>query len=280
MKKTSSLSFLFVFAVILLLNKFFSQNIPNIINLINVCSNKNSFEKFMIGNNFVLTDLENDVKTYAYDCEVCDPDGHISEVRPSLDPKYDTKYFSKDYPFLGKSLTLSQYIDLTGYSKDQASDSLNFNENISAIQLSDKVYYEPTLDLNSCYSWEGNEHEYAWEYDEDTKKASVWVYRVAQIYADCSDNENISTISVKINIIIYDNRLYEQFIKSISSKSIFVENRKTTDGLTQIYNYTNVQDKRKYVIYVTKSLDSGGGKIKILWDSNPKSKFAGGYWGY
>jgi hypothetical protein len=265
---------------ILLINEIYCQGIPNVINLINVSSNKNNFEKFMMNNNFVLTDLDNDNKTYTYDCLVCDPDGHISDIRPSLDPKYETKYFSRDYPFLGKSLTLSQFVNLTGYSKEQAIDSLTYNENITAIKLSDKVYFEPTLDFNSCYSWQGSDHQYGWEFDEETKQASIWVYRTARIYSDCSDNEKISTISIKLEIQVFDNRLYEQIIKNLSPKCVFVENTKTTDGLAQKYYYTNVQDKRKYIIYVTKSLEGGGGTFKIFWDSNPKSEHSDSYWGY
>lgn len=234
----------------------------------------------MINNSFILTDLENDEKTYTYHCLVCDPDRQLSDIRPSLDPKYETKYFSNDLPFLGKSLTLSQYILLTGYSKKQAVDSLNFNENISKVQLSNNVYYEPTLDFNSCYSWQGSDHSYGWEFDEETKQASLWAYRTARIYSDCSENEKISTISIKLEILVFDNRLYEQIIKNLTPKCVFIENTKTTDGLAQKYHYTNVQDKRKYIIYVTKSLDGGGGTFKIFWDSNPKSEHSYSYWGY
>lgn len=280
-KKTIQYCILLLCAFVLFINKIYCQNIPNIINLINVSSNKINFEKFMINNNFVLTVLENQIKTYSYDCLVCDPDGHLSDIRPSLDSKYETKYFSTDFPFLGKSLTLSQYIKLTGYSEEQAIDSLNFNEHITTVKFSEKVHYEPTLDLNSCYSWEGSDHEYGWEFDEDTKQAAIWVYRTARIFSDCSDNEKISTVSVSVEINVFDNRLFDQVIKNISSKSLFVENTKTSEGrLAQKYNYLNTQDKRKYVILITKSLDSGGGTIKIFWDSNPKSDHSYNHLGY
>jgi hypothetical protein len=230
----------------------------------------------MLENNSVLIDFQEGMKTFYYYSEYDDSDfGGFSYLRPSSDKKYELQYISDLPPFNGEALSVNEFARIMGYTLQQAKDSIESNEYISDYNniFLGKVNYVPDLDLDFCHSEKSTMLKYAWSYDEESKAAAIWIKRLVNVYAECSDSEKTINISTYLKLWVINNQDYNAFFKSLNTNADFIENKQTQDGISQVFKYVNKSDGKSYIIICIKNLQETGGTIKVFWDSNPKSNF-------
>jgi hypothetical protein len=259
---------IFLLSFLIIQNSFAQP--PKIIDLLKYSKSQKEFEKFMIINDCVISNVYNSPKFYCYEHLVSNLDSSkmVNEMvvnsywRPSKNTKYDRKYTSTSYPFYGEVLTVSYLSKLIPL--DSLWQIINQPEVKTVGFFDENVTFEPTLINASCYSTINSEKEYAWNYNEVKTGAEIYFTHNLKTTRDCSLEEKLKWHEKTLKISTRE-RIYNSYLKEIMSVCQFDESTEIDGNFAQKFNYTDKVTNQKCIITCTRIEEDNSCEILIYW---------------
>jgi hypothetical protein len=191
----------------------------------------------------------------------------ISNSKPTLDKKYEILFTSINHPFNNKYFTKRQILDSVVIANEEYWNMLLEDTSVHSIGIIEQgIFYCPNMIPGTCYRMTSKKVEYAWQYNEETENAAIFVLHSVFNHIGTSDPLLKGKKEIVVGIEVFDNNLFYKFVKQIKSISKF--QNVTEDikfGLSEIYTYYDSVAKKSCEIYVQKNKNDQGGVITLKW---------------